>query len=105
MKVPLKEILGIRIVSSGTATILPTATVVLDTKVLNPNEVAFPAAFLTNNVANAVWDWGSFSPTFTDSVKVYFRRTTNANEIQLVCTNNNLISSRTIQWAIITIQL
>lgn len=105
MKVPLKEIQGIRIVSSGTATIGGNATVVLDTKVLNPNEVAFPAAFLTNNVANAVWDWGSFSPSIGDSVKVYFRRTANANEIQLVGNNNNFITSRTIQWAIIAIQL
>lgn len=105
MKIPFKEIQGIRIVSSGTTTIPASGIVVLDTKVLNANEAVYPALFITNNVSSAGWGEGNYSPSSSDHVSVCFRRTSNANELVLTATNNNSFNSRTVRWAIIAIQL
>lgn len=105
MKLPLKEIKGIRIVSSGTTTISANTTVILDTETLNANEVVFVSSHVTNSVLNAQWGEGNFSPTVSDYVNLYFKKNGFVNGIQLVATNNSLVSSRTVQWAIIAIQL
>jgi hypothetical protein len=105
MKLPLKEIKGIRILSSGTTTVSANTTVVLDTKTVNANEVVFVSSHVTNSVLNAQWGEGNFSPAISDYVNLYFKKNGFANGIQLIADNNNPVSSRTVQWAIIAIQL
>lgn len=97
------DVSGMRIISSGTTTIAAGATSTLATISRFPNERLAIHMFVTDNVNGL-----NFAPGLaslgSDSVRLYFERTANANEVLLKGSNAHATQDRTVDWAVTAVR-
>lgn len=97
------DVCGIRIIASGQTLINANTTVDLATLSRFPNERLKLFLFPTNDV-NGLAFAESLS-LLGDSVRVFFERTNVANQCKARASNGNLLTSRTVDWAVVAVRV
>lgn len=95
---------GLRMIASGTTSVPGAGVTTLATVTMLPNENPFVRAFVTDNVAGAVWSEGSAPLPVVDRITLFYERTTNANEVLLRADNSNVATARNVRWCLCGIQ-
>lgn len=97
------DVSGIRIVASGTTSIAALATTTLATITRFANERLAIHMFVTDNV-NGLNFVPGLTTLGTDSVRLYFERTTTGNQVLLKGSNAHLTQDRTVDWAVVAVR-
>lgn len=97
------DVCGIRVIASGQTLINANTTVDLATFTKFPTERLSIFLFGINDVNGL-----AFAPGLSllgDSIRGFFERTNVANQCKARASNGNLVSSRTVDWAVVGIRI
>lgn len=90
--------------ASGTTAVNDSTTVTLATIVVGAEEVLQILSYVQEDIAGLTWGEQSEESNPLNKIIVFMQKTGNANEVNIICTNNSG-SNVNMRWAVINVNL